>query len=154
MVRLEIRSPADYGDCLEVAGQTRWFRQAAMMMRLRSRTWSFHADGVLLAVAYLWPHPDGTGEFCLAAMPSARSHMLALCRYAQLTLQQIAQTGTVVFCHVKPGHVPGERMARLTGFLPDPETKGKWVHVWRLGYGKGADRIVRGWFETRQFRSC
>lgn len=125
-----------------------------MMMRLRSRTWSFHADEVLLAVAYLWPHQDGTGEFCLAAMPAARSHMLALCRYAQLTLQQIGQTGTVVFCHVKPGHLPGERMARLTGFLPDPETKGKWVHVWRIGSGKSDQRAIRRRAKARQFRSC
>lgn len=145
MVAVEIRSPAGFDDCLKAGRSTRFMRQAALMMRFRSRTWSFHADGKLLAVAYLWPHENGSAEFCLAAMPEARAHMMSLCRYAQLTLQEIAQTGTVVFCHVRPGHRPGERMARLTGFSPDPETAGKWVHVWRLRRGRHYQGIVRRW---------
>ncbi len=145
---LEIREPAAFDDCLAAARATPWMRKAALMMRLRCRTWSFHAsdgDGdELLAVAYLWPHPNGTAEFCLAARLPARRHMLTLCRFAQLTLQAIAQTGAVVFCHVRPGRLSGERMARLAGFARDPETAGKWVHVWRLPHG-GCRQGSFGW---------
>ncbi|GGE79164.1 hypothetical protein H1W37_19440 [Stappia taiwanensis] len=132
MVTLTTRSPALRDDCLACASPTRWMRKAVLHMRRGGDSVSIHDDDALLAVAYLWPLGDGWTEFCLAIRPDARTRMRALIRLAQLRLQAIAQTGMRVKTHVRPGHLPGERMARLTGFVPDPETPGCWVHVWRL----------------------
>lgn len=85
------------------------------------------AGGEVLAVAYLVPDDAGQIEFCLAVVPGARAHMLALCRLAHLTLTAAADDGAVVTCRVMEGNRSGERMARLTGFHHVSGT------VWRFG---------------------
>lgn len=125
MAQLTAVTPAPWTDCLDAAGGARFMRQAAVLQRCRSDTVSIRAGDALLAVAYLWPHEDGSREFCLALRPAARPHMLALVRFAHLMLARLTQDGAVVFCHVTPGHLAGERMARLTGF-ERAGTDGRW----------------------------
>ncbi|MBB98330.1 MAG: hypothetical protein CML67_02150 [Rhodobacteraceae bacterium] len=132
MVTLTTRSPALRDDCLSCARPTRWVRKAVLYMRRGGDTVSIHAGDTLLAVAYFWPCREGCLEFCLSLRPEARTHMHALVRLAQLRLEEITHTGKRVETHVRPGHRPGERMARLTGFVPDRRTPGCWVYLWRL----------------------
>ena len=136
MVSLVTRSPASPDDCLQCASPFRWLRKASLLMRAGGDSVSIRlpddAGGELLAVAYLWPADDGWREFCLAIRPLARPHIRALVRLAQLRLEAIAHTGLRVRTHVRPGHAPGERMARLVGFVPDRAAPGWWVHLWRL----------------------
>ncbi|MAA97413.1 MAG: hypothetical protein CMN87_18240 [Stappia sp.] len=136
MVNLVTRSPARADDCLECASPFRWIRKASLFMRAGGDSVAISlpdaAGGDLLAVAYLWPTAPGWREFCLTIRPAARPHMRALVRLAQLRLDAVAQTGLRVKAHVRPGHAPGERMARMVGFVPDRSAPGWWIHVWRL----------------------
>lgn len=131
MVGLLITSPVLLDDCLTMAPPTRWGRKAIVLMWSRSETISIHDGDELLAIGYLWPISEGEHEFCLSIRPPAKRHMRALIRLAQLTFAQITQTGGVVATHVRVGHLPGERMARLTGFTPDPLKPGRWVQIRR-----------------------
>ncbi|WP_208989691.1 hypothetical protein, partial [Pseudovibrio sp. POLY-S9] len=106
--------------------RSRYVRQGHILMRSRGETVACFSDDELLAVAYLWPHEDGSREFCLAIKQDAKVHMLELCRFAHLTFAQMLDAEANVMTFVRPGHRPGERMARLVGFKPDPDHPGKW----------------------------
>lgn len=130
---LPVESPAPVDDCLTLAPPTRWGRKAVLKMRNASDSYAVRSPaGELLAVVYLWRFEDGSREFALTLGPQARRFMRALVRTAQLTLRRLAQDGVVVTACVAPGHLPGERMAWLTGFEPHPYKSGTWVYVWRL----------------------
>lgn len=135
MGQLTAQSPAPWSAVLEVAGRSGFFRRAMILQRAKCDTIAFYADGELLAVAMLYRVRARLVEMGLAIAPAAARHMCALARQAQLTLSRIAQTGTLVFARIDPGHRPGLRMGRLVGFRPgrmrDPQIwlwKGKpWV---------------------------
>lgn len=99
-------------------------RKANIYMRSIGQSAAIDFDEQLLALSFLCP-VDGGLEFTLAIRPEAAAHMRALCRLAHLTLQRIAETGTVVTCHVMTGNKTGERMARLVGFIPSEGIK--WI---------------------------
>lgn len=126
MERLRFESPARYIDCLECSRASRCFRQAHILMRSRGESVAFFVGNKLLAVAYLWPHSDGSREFCLSVMPAAADDMLQLCRFAHLTFAQMLDAEANVMTFVRPGHRPGERMARLVGFKPVEGELGRW----------------------------
>jgi hypothetical protein len=125
--RLTVTAPASFDDCLEAAAPSRFIRQAQILMRLKSDTLAIRDGDALLAVAYLWPHSDSERELCLALRPAARPHLVALCRFAHLTLSRLAHAGITVSARVSPGHRAGERMARLVGMSPDPSSSGLWM---------------------------
>ena len=132
---MRISSPALLDDCLDLAPPTRFGRRATVAMWRAALTYAVHDDaGTLLAIGYLWPHssPNGTWrELCLALAPDARRHLRALIGAAQLILDELAQDGVMVEARISPGHLPGERMARLVGFAPVPDRPSAWTYVWR-----------------------
>jgi hypothetical protein len=134
MERLTVISPAPWTDCLACAGGPALARKAAIWMRGRGDSCALFAGAELLAVAYLVPIDDGQLEFCLAVLPVARPHMLALCRFAHSTLTAAHENGAVVVCRVVEGNRAGERMARLTGFHRVSDT------FWHFGEQDGKDR--------------
>lgn len=122
-----MQSPAAWTDCLACAGGRALARKAAIWQRGRGESCAFFAGADLLAVAYLVPNDEGDFEFCLSIRPEARTHMLALCRFAHSTLAAAAENGAVVICHVMEGNASGRRMARLAGFRHVQGT------LWKLG---------------------
>jgi hypothetical protein len=97
-------------------------RKGNIYMRSIGQSVAIDLDDDLVALAFLCPDKLGRLEFTLAIRPAASAHMRALCRLAHLTLQRIAETGTVIICHVMTGNVTGTRMARLVGFVPSEGT--------------------------------
>lgn len=121
MGQLTVRSPATWSDCLDMGSSRACTRKANIFMRSIGESVAIDLDGQLVALSFLCPVNDRL-EFTLAIRPEARAHMRALCRLAHLTLQRIAETGTVVTCHVMTGNRTGERMARFVGFVPSEGT--------------------------------
>lgn len=118
---------AGFDDCLEFAGDRAVMRRFAMAMRLGTEdAFVLEADGAMLALAFLMPDTEGGREFCLGLKPLARVHMRELCRHAQLILKRVAEDGPVS-AYVRPGNRPGERMARIVGFVPDPDHSYRWT---------------------------
>jgi len=111
-----------------------------MNMRINAYTVAFHAGNELICISYLYPFPDQRFEFCLAISPSARPHMRQLVRFAHLTLDRLIQTGAIITARVRSGNRSGARMARLVGFVPDPDRP----EVWTLGVRNSNGWIVRG----------
>lgn len=137
---LTIKSPIDWNDCLELGGARGLMRKAAIYMRATGNSVGVLDDGVLIAAVFLVPNDAGEIEFALSLRAGARERMASLVRLAHLTLGQITDTGAVIICHVMPGNRAGVRMARLTGFYPDGETR--WI--WRGRHDGSCKGIVRG----------
>jgi hypothetical protein len=119
---LIVRSPADWSDCLEMAGSRAYTRKANIYMRSIGDSMAIAEGDDLLALAFLCRDDLGQLEFALAIKPEASRHMRRLCRLAHLTLGRLAETGTVIICHVMTGNETGARMARLVGFVPSQGT--------------------------------
>jgi len=118
MEHLTVRSPATWMDCLDMGASRACTRKGNLYMRSIGQSVAIDLDGNLLALSFLCPVDGGRLEFTLAIRPEAAAHMRALCRLAHLTLRRIAETGTVITCHVMTGNRTGARMARLVGFVP------------------------------------
>jgi len=144
MGKLVVRSPATWSDCLEMGGSRAYTRKGNIYMRSIGQSAAIDLNGQLLALSFLCPDRLGRLEFTLAIEPEAAAHMRPLCRLAHLTLRRIAETGTVIICHVMAGNRTGERMARLVGFVPSEGT------MWIFQGGsddKGHLRAIRGRLE-------
>ncbi len=126
MGRLTAVSPASIDDCLDMGGSRALARKVLLLQREKGDSIAFHDDGVVVAIGFLVPTDAGEIEFALSIRAGARARLVTLCRIAHLTLRRLAETGAVVICHVSPGNRAGQRMARLTGFSPDGETRWKW----------------------------
>jgi len=122
MERLTARSPAGWTDCLDMGGSRAYTRKALLWQRSIGDSIAIDIDGELAALAFLCVDDQGRRELAMGIKPEAASHMLALCRFAHLTLSSIAETGSVIVCHVKAGNRQGERMARLVGFTHAEDT--------------------------------
>jgi hypothetical protein len=97
------------------------------------RSWGYlDAKGVCVACAGLLPlaapPPDDPRpaarvrcfEAWFLARPAAAAHMLSFVRWAQLTLQRVAQDGPIeARAYVAEGHTPGQRIVRAIGFRRD-----------------------------------
>jgi hypothetical protein len=130
-----------------MGGSRAYARKGNIYMRSIGQSAAIDLDGQLLALSFLCPDKSGRVEFTLAIEPEAAAHIRQLCRLAHLTLQRIAETGTVIICHVMTGNRTGERMARLVGFVPSEGT------MWIFQGGsddKGHLRAIRRWRQRRQ----
>ena len=127
MVGFAVSSPARLDDCHALAPPTRFGRKVTTDMWLNAQTAAFHSNGELVAIGYLYPLPENRFEFCLAATVRAKAHMRRLIRIAHLTFSRLAQTGAIVSARVRSGNKTGQRMARLAGFHPDPDTPELWI---------------------------
>lgn len=118
--------------CLQVAG---------------SDTVGFLEDGRLLAAIGFWPLGDGRDEVFLIGLPAdvVGPRMISLTSLARLTLAARLHSGTVAIVgHVKIGHLPGERLARLAGFSPcDGAPSG--FSRWELRHGQLHSSNLRRW---------
>ncbi|MQB43380.1 hypothetical protein [Rhizobium sp. ICMP 5592] len=122
MEQLTVRSPATWWDCVDMGGSRAYTRKANIYMRSKGDSLAISDGDQLLALAFLCRDDLGRLEFALAIKPDASRHMRRLCRLAHLTLGGIAETGTVIICHVMTGNETGARMARLVGFVPSEGT--------------------------------
>lgn len=132
--------PAGFDTCLSLAPPTRYGRQVTMNMRLSSETAEIRADGTLICVAYLFPVGGDEHEFCIALAPAARAHIKSLIRFGHLTFPLITKTNRIVSARIREWNTSGERLARLAGFQPDPDTPGKWLWRGRDHHGKPVRR--------------
>lgn len=123
---LTAQSPATIMDCLDMAGPWPTMRKVFLWQHQNGESISIFDDQGLLAMVFLVRREDGVREFALALRARARERMLELCRMAQRTLGEIAETETVIICHVMDGNQSGSRMARLVGFEPQGGTLWKW----------------------------
>lgn len=118
--------------CLQVAG---------------SETVGFVENGQLIAAVGFWPLGDGRDEVFLIGLPAdvIAPRMIALASLARLTLAARLHSGTVAIVgHVKIGHMPGERLARLAGFSPcDGAPSG--FSRWELRHGQLHSVNFRRW---------
>ncbi|TYC51628.1 hypothetical protein FMN50_20320 [Rhodobacterales bacterium] len=126
-MKLRVVSPATYDDCLTLSPPTRYARKVMIRMRSEAETVAVYAGDDLLCVGYLFPCDSQEYELCFSVSPKARRYMLQILRITHLTVTGVANTNRIVSARVRPGHKPGERMVRLIGFTPDPDTPGKWV---------------------------
>jgi hypothetical protein len=105
-----------------MGGSRAYTRKANIYMRSIGHSLAIDDGDHLLALAFLCRDDLGRFEFALAIKPEASAHMRRLCRLAHLTLGRLAETGTVIICHVMTGNETGVRMARLVGFVPSEGT--------------------------------
>ncbi len=144
MEQLTVRSPATWWDCLDMGGSRAYTRKANIYMRSKGDSLAISDGDQLLALAFLCRDDLGRLEFALAIKPDASGHMRRLCRLAHLTLGRVAETGTVIICHVMTGNETGARMARLVGFVPSEGTM--WIFS-----GASDDKHDLGIVRGRQF---
>jgi hypothetical protein len=148
---IELVHPAPF---LELLGMLRSrapnkprFAELSCLQISGSATVGFVEDGQLLAAMGFWPLGDGADEVFLIGLPSdvLAPRMLALTNLARLTLAARLHSGTVAIVgHVKIGHVPGERLARLAGFSPcDGAPSG--FSRWELRHGQLHSGAFRRW---------
>lgn len=121
-------TPAPIGDVVTVYTATAPMKPvnvAAMILQhARSTSIAYYADDDLLAVAMFYPldpeRPDeDLAELTLACLPALAHHMIPFIRLARLTRARLANDGHVrIRAHIRTGHRPGARLARLCGMVP------------------------------------
>lgn len=116
MERLTRRSPATWTDCLDMGGSRAYTRKALLWQRALGDSLAICDGDELMALAFLVPDAAGRLELALSIKPQAAGRMCELRRIAHLTLTAIADTGSVIVCHVNAGNQIGARLARLVGF--------------------------------------
>lgn len=94
-------------------------------------------NGVLLAVMGFWPLAVDADEIFLVGRPAAEvgPRMVELARRARLILDRRMQSGIGrIIGHVRIGHEPGNRLARLAGFSLSadgaPPGFQRWMRSW------------------------
>lgn len=96
------------------------------------RSWQFvDVDGAVVACAGVHARGD-LREAWFACHPQARGHVLEIIRWAQLTFAVVAQSdGVDITARVAVGHAPGQRLARLAGFVLVGVEAGFETWAWR-----------------------
>lgn len=98
----------------------------ARVQSTMGKSWGFlRGDGECVACLGLMPCGDGALECWFACLPSLAPQLLDFVRLAQLTLR-CAGHDAIITTRVEPGWLPGERLARLTGFTPG-DAPGVWI---------------------------
>lgn len=132
MTDLQIVTPARARHIRDASGNLAWVRKASIAQAFDSETIAvIGPDGACLAVGYLRPGRGRCMHFALAIRRDAAPHMRLLIRFAHLTLDRIAQTGTVVVTEIHPENRQGQRMARLAGFRRWRLGTAKSIWIWR-----------------------
>jgi hypothetical protein len=116
-------APADIGEAmalyLDLVPQKPVNVRTAMLQLVRSRRDGFYAGGELIAVASYYPLPPETAgerlfELAFVCRPALARHLVSFMHLAHLTPRRLANDGPVrVRAHVRRGHLPGARLARL-----------------------------------------
>lgn len=94
---------------------------AAILQAARSDTVGWYDGNRMIAVALFYPlDPERPGErlveLAFACLPDLADHLATFIRAARLTRAQIGQDASNrIRAHVRKGHRPGARLARLCG---------------------------------------
>lgn len=129
MENLTAISPVPPSLALEFSGG-RPLARKVLLAQTRERAIALVAGGKPLAIAMLQafaarPH---RAELAIWLAPAALGHVRALVRFAQLTLQKLAQTGVMVFARMRTA--AGERLGRMAGFRPGGLAD-RQIWIWR-----------------------
>lgn len=82
-----------------------------------SATVGYRDDDKTIAVLGLYPAGDHVEAWLVGDPDGARPHLLAIARHARLTLAVAREHQSApIRAHVRWGHEPGRRLARLVGF--------------------------------------
>lgn len=109
-------SPVPPTLALEFAGAKPFMRKALLVQVRMSEAMAFVCDGRPVALVMLQRQRARRAELAICFTGEARRHMRRLMRFAQLTLRQITQTGTLVYVRISPANRQAGRMAAMTGF--------------------------------------
>lgn len=140
MSDLRIQIPAPVTACLECRQGLAVLGRALLAQRMLCETMAVYDRGQLLAVVYLYRKTARRQLFALSILPTARPHMIALIRLAQLTLDAFAQSGVVTVAQVHPLNPAGQRMCQLAGFRQGKRNREIWL------YGQ----VARNWWGQLQ----
>ncbi len=92
-------------------------------------------DALPVALYGIYGQSGGTLEAWFACRPAAAKYLRPLVRFMRARLTEVQPAS--VRCSVRPGHAPGERLARLLGFegakeiVNAPGTPVHGVQFWR-----------------------
>lgn len=140
MGRVTLRYPADLFAAVEIlvanAALKPLARQVSAYQMALGRTWGLLLDGRQVAVLGFWPIDADTDELFFACRPIAAlgRAIVPLQRAGRLIIHRRLHDAGVrrVVAFVHHAHDPGQRLARLAGFvlhLADPPSAGfqQWV---------------------------
>ena len=122
-----VAHPAPLSAILEIAPPREFQRKQVLWQVRLHRSLAIYRDNEVLAVAMFREKSCRRLELALCISPKAKPHMLALCRFAHLTLSQFAHD-RLVFATIRAENRAGQRMARLAGFRPS-KVRNHWI--WR-----------------------
>lgn len=129
---LTLISPVPPSLALEFAGGKSFLRKVFVHQVRTSDSFALVEDGEPVVLMMLQYQRARRAELALAFTPAAARNMRRFIRFAQLTLRDIAQTGTLIYVRIAPGSPAGLRMAQLIG----------------LTHGKMRDPAIWFWKET------
>lgn len=135
---LTLISPVPLSLALEFAGGKPFLRKVFIHQVRTSDAFALVEDGDPVVLMMLDYQRARRAELALAFAPAAARNMRRFIRFAQLTLREIAQTGTLVYVRIDPVSLAGLRMARLIG----------------LTHGKMRDPAIWFWKETDIWQMC
>lgn len=129
---LTLINPVPPSLALEFAGAKPFQRKVYVHQVRVSDSFALVEDGRPVVLMMLQYQRARRAELALAFTPAATRNMRRFVRFAQLTLREIAQTGTLVYVRIAPHSKAGLRMARIIG----------------LTHGKMRDPAIWFWKET------
>ncbi|KIZ47387.1 MULTISPECIES: hypothetical protein [Rhodopseudomonas] len=94
---------------------------AVLLQAARSESIGWYAGDRLIAAALFYPiDPERPGEdlreLVFVCLPDLARHLTAFIRTARLTRSRLGQDASIrIRAHVRSGHLPGARLARLCG---------------------------------------
>lgn len=93
----------------------------------KGQSFALDWNGETMAMAVLFPLPDGGWEASFNFSPMAQRHMLSIVRQVRLTLADPKYSGCVTLCTT----TAGKRLAHLCGFIRVTDTQ--YGEVWAHG---------------------
>lgn len=88
--------------------------KAALLQAARGESVGIYAGDQIVAAVILYPVAPGEYEAAFACLPAAVHHLVPIFHAARSIRARLAETGRfTVRAHVRAGHEPGRRLARL-----------------------------------------